>query len=196
MNRLLGGCTLLAGLACAVGEGATPHRAAPPQSGSAAFGIGRTATAEEIAAWDIDIMPDGTGLPPGSGSVARGMALYAAQCASCHGPTGVEGPYNVLVGRVPGDAFPFGNDPSVRSTIGNYWPYATTLYDYINRTMPFEARGNLQPDEIYSFVAALLHMNGIIGEDEVMNAETLPEVRMPARDRFVRDDRTGGAEIR
>ena len=196
MRRVLGTSVLLAGLACAVGESATPHRGSLPQSGPETFGIGRTATAAEIAAWDIDIMPDGTGLPPGSGTVAQGRVLYAAQCAVCHGPTGVEGPYNVLVGRVANDAFPFGNDRSVRSTIGNYWPYATTVYDYINRTMPFEARGNLQPDEIYSLVAALLHMNGIIGEDDVMNAETVPEVRMPARDRFVRDNRTGGAEIR
>ena len=196
MHRMLGAGTLIVGLACAVGESATPHRASLPQSGPETFGIGRPATADEIAAWDIDIMPDGTGLPPGSGTAVEGGALYAAQCASCHGPTGVEGPFNVLVGRVDGDAFPFGNNPSVRSTIGNYWPYATTVYDYINRTMPFEARGNLQADEVYGLVAALLHMNGIIGVDEVMNAETLPRVRMPARDRFVRDDRAGGAQIR
>lgn len=187
---------LLAELACAPGESATPHRAAALGAGPETFGLGRPATAAEIAAWDIDIMPDGTGLPPGSGTAVEGRALYAAQCAACHGPTGVEGPYNVLVGRVVGDGFPFGNDPRIPSTIGNYWPYATTVYDYINRTMPFDARGELQADEVYSLVAALLFMNGIIEEDEVMDAETLPQVQMPARDRFVRDDRTGGAEIR
>ncbi len=160
------------------------------------FGFGREPTAAEIVAWDIDVMPDGTGLPAGSGTVERGVALYEAQCASCHGATGREGPYDRLVGRVPNDEFPFGNDRTVRSTIGNYWPYATTLYDYILRTMPFGNPGTLDADEVYSLVAALLYMNDLIPEDGLMNAQTLPAVVMPARDRFVEDDRRGGPEVR
>ncbi len=160
------------------------------------FGFGREPSAAEIAALDIDVMPDGTGLPAGSGTVRRGMALYKAQCASCHGATGREGPYGRLVGRVPNDEFPFGKDRTVRSTIGNYWPYATTLYDYVLRTMPFGNPGTLEADEVYSLVAALLYMNDIIAEDALMNAETLPAVVMPARDRFVVDDRKGGLEVR
>ncbi len=162
----------------------------------AQFGFGHEPSAAEIAALDIDVMPDGTGLPAGSGTVPRGIALYEAQCVSCHGPTGREGPYDLLVGRVPDDEFPFGRDRTVRSTIGNYWPYATTLYDYLLRTMPFGNPGTLDADEVYSLVAALLHMNGIITEDAVMNAATLPAVVMPARDRFVVDDRRGGLEVR
>ena len=162
----------------------------------ARFGFGHEPSAAEIAAWDIDVMPDGTGLPAGSGTVQRGIALYEAQCVSCHGPTGREGPYDLLVGRVPNDAFPFGRDRTVRSTIGNYWPYATTLYDYLLRTMPFGNPGTLEPDEIYSLVAALLYMNDLIAQDAVMDAATLPAVVMPARDRFVVDDRKGGLEVR
>ncbi len=167
-----------------------------------AFGLGREPSLEEIEKWDIDVMPDGTGLPPGSGTVEQGAELYAGKCASCHGATGTEGPYDRLVGRVVDDEFPFGRDPSVRSTIGNYWPYATTLYDYVYRTMPFGTPGTLAPDEVYGLVAVLLFMNGIVPEDAVMNAQTLPMVMMPARDRLVEDDRrgggagAGGAEIR
>ena len=178
-----------AALACAGAE--TDDAPSVPR-----FGFGHEPSAAEIAALDIDVMPDGTGLPAGSGTVQRGIALYEAQCVSCHGPTGREGPYDVLVGRVPNDEFPFGRDRTVRSTIGNYWPYATTLYDYILRTMPFGNPGTLDADEVYSLVAALLHMNGIITEDAVMNAATLPAVVMPARDRFVVDDRKGGLEVR
>lgn len=177
---------------------AAPSAPAYPNDWPDAFGFGREATEVEIAAWDIDIMPDGTGLPPGSGTVAQGADVYAAQCAACHGPTGTEGPNDRLVGREPREGFPFGQSPEMRSmrTIGNYWPYATTLYDYIHRAMPQATPGTLTPDEVYSLVAFLLHKNEIIAEDAVMNAETLPQVVMPARDRFVVDNRRGGAEIR
>lgn len=162
------------------------------------FGFGREATPEEIQAWDIDVMPDGTGLPPGSGTVAQGAAIYATKCAACHGPTGAEGPNDRLVGREPRDGFPFGTDVELlgQRTIGTYWPYATTLYDYIYRAMPQNAPGSLTPEEVYSLTAFLLHANEIIPEDAVMTAETLPQVEMPARDRFVRDNRRGGSEIR
>ena len=160
------------------------------------LGLGRTATTEEIRRLDIDVRPDGTGLPAGEGTVARGREVYNTRCIACHGPTGTEGPNDRLVGRIPGDEFPFANDPSVRLTIGNYWPYATTLFDYLYRAMPFDAPGSLEPDDVYSLVALLLHWNQIVPEDAHLNRETLPAVRMPARDRFVPDDRAGGRQIR
>ena len=160
------------------------------------FGLGRPATNGEIAAWDIDVRPDGTGLPDGRGTVADGAQIYSARCAACHGRTGVEGPNDRLVGRIEGDAFPFGNDPSEVETIGNYWPYATTIFDYVRRSMPYEAPGSLTADEVYSLCAYLLFLNEIVAEDAVMDAQSLPMVEMPARNRFVPDDRRGGPELR
>jgi len=162
------------------------------------FGFGRPATDEEIRAWDIDVMPDGTGLPPGRGTVEQGRSLYASQCASCHGARGRGGEAEPLVGREPRKGFPFGRDASrkLEQTVGNYWPYATTLYDYINRAMPQAAPGTLPPDDVYSLVAFILFLNEIIPEDAVLDRESLPRVVMPARDRFVLDNRRGGPEIR
>lgn len=162
----------------------------------ASFAIGQDATAAEIAALDIDFGPDGAGAPPGSGSVAEGKAVYDLKCVACHGPTGTEGPNDRLVGREPGDAFPFGETRGVRRTIGNYWPYATTIFDYVNRAMPMTAPGSLTADEVYAVAAYILFLNEIIPEDAVMNAETLPAVVMPSRDRFVADNRVGGPEVR
>ncbi|HEU4564310.1 MAG TPA: cytochrome c [Gemmatimonadaceae bacterium] len=160
-------------------------------------GVGRLATAAEVRAWDIDVNPSGEGLPPGRGTYEAGRALFAAKCASCHGAKG-EGmaAYPKLIGREPREGFPFARDLKYVKTIGNYWPYATTLYDYINRAMPLTAPGSLAPDEVYSLVAWLLAENEIIPRDAVMDARTLPEVRMPARDRFVADDRRGGPGFR
>ena len=162
------------------------------------FGFGRPATAAEIAAWDIDVRPDGTGLPPGGGTARQGAVVYAVRCAMCHGATGSEArsPYPRLVGRDPRQGFPFGRDPSLAKTVGNYWPYATTLYDYINRAMPPTTPGSLSPNTVYSLVAYLLWRNEIISDTTVVNAQTLPRVVMPARNRFVPDNRRGGAEIR
>ena len=153
-------------------------------------GIGRPATAAEIAAWDIDIGPDGVGLPPGRGTAAAGAPVYAARCAGCHGKSGKEGPNDVLVGRDPRQGFPFSIDARIPKTIGNYWPYATTLFDYIRRAMPPEAPGSLRDDEVYALVGLLLSWNEIVPADAVMDAATLPKVQMPARDRFVADPRT------
>lgn len=155
------------------------------------FGIGRVATAEDIAARDIDVGPDGTGLPPGRGTSAEGAAVYAARCASCHGKSGTEGPNDVLVGRIDGGGFPFSRDPKALRTVGTYWPYATTLFDYIRRAMPTTAPGSLTDNEVYALVAYLLARNGIVSDDAVIDAQALPRVRMPARDRFVPDSRTG-----
>ncbi len=164
--------------------------------GDSGFGFGREPTEEEIQRLDIDVMPDGTGLPPGEGTVERGRELYYQLCAACHGVTGTEGPNDVLVGREPREGFPFARDPSLRKTIGNYWPYATTIYDYTYRAMPFDEPGSLEPDQVYSLVAFILHMNELIEEDVVIDKNSLPEVAMPARDRFVPDNRTGGAELK
>jgi cytochrome c len=176
----------LAGIAAV----AFAHAQSPAQP-PASFGIGRPATPAEISAQDIDVAPDGHGLPPGRGTAAEGAATYAAKCAGCHGKTGREGPNDVLVGREPNGVFPSGREVGVRRTIGNYWPYATTVFDYIRRAMPSPAPGSLTDDEVYGLVAFLLSANEIIPADAVMDATTLPKVVMPARDKFVVDQRGG-----
>ena len=160
------------------------------------FGFGRPAAETDIAAWDIDVRPDGEGLPAGSGTVRQGRELYVEKCEMCHGANGEGQPFDRLAGREPREGFPFGNERSLVSTIGNYWPFATTLYDYTFRAMPFDVPGTLEPSEVYSLTAYLLYLNEIIAEDAVMNADTLPRVEMPGRDRFVPDNRTGGRELR
>jgi mono/diheme cytochrome c family protein len=158
--------------------------------------IGRAARDAEVRAWDIDANPAGAGLPNGRGTYERGATVYAQQCASCHGPKGEGIPPNPrLVGAEPRD-FTFAGDVKLVKTIGNYWPYATTLYDYINRAMPFQTPGSMAPGDVYSVVAFLLVENGIIDRSAVMDARSLPRVRMPARDRFVTDDRPGGPGFR
>ena len=161
------------------------------------FGFGRPATHEEIAAWDIDVMPDGTGLPEGQGTAESGGPVWARQCASCHGRSGEGATAAGLVGYDPESTPPFGpsyekwrgDGDDVPFTVGNYWPYATTLYDYIHRAMPSSAPGTLAPDEVYGLVAWILAENGIVARDAVMNATTLPAVEMPARDIFVPQER-------
>ncbi len=160
------------------------------------FGFGETASPERIAAWDIDIGPDGEGLPPGSGSVERGETLYRLQCVQCHGARGEGSQFEALAGRVPGDRFPFSEDRRYPITVGSYWPYATTLFDYIRRAMPQAAPGSLPPDDVYALTAFILQLNGLLESGDSLDAESLPRIRMPARDRFVRDDRRGGPEVR
>jgi S-disulfanyl-L-cysteine oxidoreductase SoxD len=160
----------------------------------ARYGIGRPATPAEIAALDIDIMPDGTGLPAGRGTSAEGATLYASKCAQCHGKTGKEGPNDVLVGREPRTGFPFSQDPKLPHTIGNYWPYATTVFDYVRRAMPPTAPGSLTDDEVYALTAFLLHANELIPADAVMDKSTLPNVEMPARNYFTPDTRKQSAQ--
>lgn len=168
-----------------------PPVSAPEAAEPARFGLGRPATSSEVAAWDIDVRPDGTGLPPGRATPAEGAPLYAARCAACHGRTGREGPSDILVGRLPGDGFPFGRDPRIPKTIGNYWPYATTLFDYLRRAMPLDDPGSLTDEEVYRLTAYLLFLNQLIPADAVIDAASLPAVTMPARDRFVPDPRGG-----
>lgn len=160
------------------------------------FGFGRAADPAEIARLEVDVLPDGSGLPGGRGTVAEGAEVYRTRCASCHGVDGRNGPFDPLVSPPGEREFPSSRGPSPPTTVGNYWPHATSLFEYVARAMPMQAPGTLEADEIYAVVAWLLHRNGIVGEDAVMDPGTLPEVRMPARDRFVVDDRTGGPGTR
>lgn len=161
------------------------------------LGLGSVVPAARLAAIDIDANASGRGLPPGRGTHAEGARLYAARCASCHGVAG-EGiaTYPRLVGPATDTTFAFGRDVKLVKTPGNYWPHATTLYDYVHRAMPHNAPGSLRPDEVYALVAFILAENQVIPREAVMDARTLPAVRMPARDRFVPDDRTGGRTFR
>ena len=142
--------------------------------------LGRPATPAEIAIWDISIPPDGTGLPPGNGTSEQGAVVYAQKCQSCHGEKGAGKPNDQLVG---GQGTLTSASP-VR-TIGSYWPYATTLFDYVRRAMPYIESKSLTNEEVYAVTAYLLHLNGIIGAQDVMNAQTLPQVKMPNRDNFI-----------
>jgi S-disulfanyl-L-cysteine oxidoreductase SoxD len=148
------------------------------------YGVGRPPTAEEVRAWDLTIRPDGQGLPPGRGTAALGKPIYAERCASCHGETGEDPKYSRLVGGHGTLA----TDKPIR-TIGSFWQYAPTLWSYIRRAQPYDNPGSLTPDQVYAVTAYLLHRNGIIGEQDVMDAQTLPQVKMPNRDGFVPDSR-------
>jgi cytochrome c len=143
-------------------------------------GLGVPVTPEEIAGWAITILPDGTGLPPGSGTASTGAAIYAQKCLACHGAEGAGQPNDALVGGHGTIA-----TPGAVRTLGSYWPYATTVFDYIRRSMPFMQPQSLTNDETYALTAYLLQLNGIIDEDDVMNARTLPRVEMPNRGNFV-----------
>jgi cytochrome c len=160
------------------------------------YGLGRAASPEEVKALDIDVMPDGRGLPPGRGTVREGASVYADKCASCHGAKGEGGTAERLVGRNDGDSFAYATNGKLIRTIGSYWPYATTLYDYTFRSMPFMQPGTLTPGETYALVAFLLFQNGVITEDAVMDAASVPKVVMPARNHFVMDDRKGGKVVK
>jgi len=170
-----------------IAEGSEPRL---PDGAPERFSFGADASAARVAMWDIDVKPDGEGLPPGSGSVADGERVYMTLCIACHGATGTEGPNDRLVGTEPWEEWP------ATRTVGNYWPYATTLYDYIRKAMPMNAPGSLSADQTYAVIAYVLHLNDIVPADAVLDAQSLPAIEMPARDRFVVDDRTGGAEIR
>lgn len=163
----------------------------------ATYGLGSPASATEITALNTDVSPSGEGLPAGRGDATRGAVLFAAQCASCHGANG-EGiaPNPPLVGREPREGFPFGNDPKLIRTVGNYWPEATTIFDYIRRTMPLSAPGSLSDEEVYSLTAHLLVANEILPAGASLDSASLVAVRMPAHDRFVPDDRRGGSAVR
>lgn len=148
------------------------------------YHLGRAATPAEIAGWDIDVRSDGQGLPKGTGTAVLGKSLYAQKCAVCHGESGEGKPADRLVGGKG----TLNTDKPVM-TVGSYWAYATTVFDYINRAMPFTEPQSLTPDEVYSITAYLLHLNGIIAEKDVLDQTTLPKVQMPNRNGFISDPR-------
>jgi mono/diheme cytochrome c family protein len=143
--------------------------------------LGQPVAPAELAPWDISIGPDGAGLPPGRGTAAQGAAVYAAKCQACHGEKGAGRPNDQLAG---GAGTLAGDRPPVK-TVGSYWPYATTLFDYIRRAMPWGETKSLGADELYAVSAYVLHLNGIVAEADVLDAASLPKVRMPNRDGFV-----------
>src|SRR5881398_3181023 len=142
--------------------------------------LGREATPAQIAGWDISVGPDGVGLPPGSGTAAKGAVVYEQKCQACHGAKGAGQPNDRLVG---GQGTLASKAP-VR-TVGSYWPYATTVFDYVRRAMPFAQPHSLTDSEVYAVTAYLLNLNGIIGEQDVMSSDSLPKVKMPNRDNFI-----------
>jgi S-disulfanyl-L-cysteine oxidoreductase SoxD len=141
--------------------------------------LGKPISKADLAEWDINILPDGSNLPPGSGTAAEGAKIFADKCALCHGDHGQGGHAARLIGGPPHASLDGGK------TIANYWPYATTLFDFIRRAMPFTQPRSLTDQEVYALVAFLLAENKLIGESDEMNATTLPKVRMPNRDNFV-----------
>ena len=155
------------------------------------YGLGKTPTAEEIRAWDISIGPDGKELPPGSGSAKEGARIFADKCSACHGETGSGGLAPMLIKP----ATPLKNPPPClspcigpNSVMALHSPYATTIWDYIHRAMPFGQEGSLKPDEVYAITAFLLYKNGVIKEDAVLNQQTLPQVVMPNRNGYALPD--------
>jgi S-disulfanyl-L-cysteine oxidoreductase SoxD len=155
-----------------------------------AYDFGRPATPDEIALWDIDVRPDGKGLPPGSGTVARGKDVFAENCAACHGDNGVGG----IKDRLAGGKGTLASHEPIK-TVGSYWPYATTLFDYIHRAMPYQAPGSLSADDTYAVAAYVLSLNGILPADGKLDRESLPKVRMPNRDGFVPDPKFDPATL-
>jgi len=171
-HKDISACVALAALAaCAANTPPTPR---PGEQ------FGRTATAQEVAAWDISIPPSGEGLPSGSGNARQGEAVYVAKCQACHGARGAGKPADPLAGGI-------GSLPSANPlrTVGSYWPYATTLFDYTRRAMPITNPQSLTNDEAYAVTAYLLYLNGIVAQSDEMSAGSLPHVKMPNRDGFV-----------
>ena len=148
------------------------------------YGLGRPLTADEARRVDITIGPEGRELPEGGGTAAEGAQVYEVRCKECHGDLGVGGDHAALIG------FPeqLKEAPPIK-TVGSFWPYATTLFDYTRRAMPFEEPGTLSDDHVYAVTAYVLHLNGIIEDDFELNRETLPDIKMPNREGFVRDPR-------
>jgi len=151
----------------------------PVVASGAGPNLGQPITPADLAAWNINVLPDGTGLPPGSGTAAQGAPIYAQKCAHCHGEQGKGGINAPVVGGAPIKSI------DAQKTIANFWPYATTIFDFIRRSMPWQQPRSLTDAEVYALTAYILAMNKLIGEQDVMNSQTLPGVRMPNRDGFI-----------
>jgi S-disulfanyl-L-cysteine oxidoreductase SoxD len=198
MSRCLSALALASAVAAGLGAGAAQMAAAQksdsapsptsPSGASKPLGIGRAATPEEIAGWDIDIRPDGHGLPPGKGTVKQGEPLYVERCAACHGEFGEgAGRWPILMG---GAGTLASHDP-VKS-VGSYWPYASTVMDYIRRTMPFGNAQSLTNDELYAITAYVLYLNDIIKDDNFeLSEKNFSSIKLPNQPNFVDDDREG-----
>ena len=143
--------------------------------------FGQTISPGDLAPWDISVGPDGAGLPSGRGTPKEGEAVFAANCQACHGEKGAGRPNDQLVGGFGTIA---SDRPAVK-TVGSYWPYATTLFDYVRRAMPYQETKSLTDNELYAVSAYILHLNGIIGPDDALDAQSLPKVKMPNRDGFI-----------
>jgi S-disulfanyl-L-cysteine oxidoreductase SoxD len=154
---------------------------AAPAVAADAPAFGQPIAPADLSSWDISIGPDGAGLPPGRGTAAQGEAVFMAKCQACHGEKGAGKPNDALVGGFGTIA---SNGTAVK-TVGSYWPYATTLFDYVRRAMPWNATKSLTGDELYAVSAYILHLNGVIGADDVLDAQSLPKVKMPNRDNFI-----------
>jgi S-disulfanyl-L-cysteine oxidoreductase SoxD len=165
-NVVIASCVFAFSVTTSAARAETPH-------------LGKPISQADLAEWDINILPDGSNLPPGSGKAADGSKIFAEKCALCHGDHGQGGHAVRLIGG-PAKASLDGG-----KTIANYWPYATTVFDFIRRAMPFTQPRSLTDDEVYALVAYILAENKLIGQDDEMNATTLPKVRMPNRDNFV-----------
>ncbi len=160
--------------------GSTASAQSPFDSAQGRPNLGTPISEAEIAAWDISILPDGTGLPPGSGTPSEGARIFATKCAVCHGENGKGDSAAALAGGGP-----LTSGIETTKTIANFWPYATTIFDFTRRAMPWPKPRSLTNDEVYALTAYMLSLNKIVGEDAVMNAQTLPKVRMPNRDGFI-----------
>jgi mono/diheme cytochrome c family protein len=148
------------------------------------YGVGSTPTPDEIRQWSISISPDGKGLPEGRGTAAEAKELYANRCAKCHGDKG-QGRDSVPLAGGQGTL----RSPKPLRTVGSYWPYATTIWDYVNRAMPFDRPGTLTANQVYSLTAYVLFLNDLVKENDVIDARTLPKIQMPNRNGFVADPR-------
>jgi cytochrome c len=142
--------------------------------------LGKPATETDIAPWDISIMPDGTGLPTGAGTPGQGAKLYVERCSACHGDNGKGSEHGAALVGGPARASLDGG-----KTIKNYWPYATTIFDFVRRAMPYSEPNSLSNDEVYAITAYILALNELIGQSDTMDAQTLPKVIMPNRDNFI-----------